>query len=160
VPLEVDVAGGEHELRVSAEGMKDWDETVKVERGQATPVRVRLRPRVGRAGAWVTAAVSAAVLGGAIATGVIGKNMKDDLDDDVANQSLRNDDDRIQTGKILYIASDVGYGLSLGLAALATYYFLRDPLPDSEGRVLEPRDWTFNPTLSPTGAGGHLHVSF
>jgi hypothetical protein len=160
VPIEVDVGHGEHEVRVSAEGMKDWEETIKVERGQATPVRVRLRPRVGRAGAWVTAGVGVAVLGGAIATGILGKNMKDGLDDDVKGQTLRDDDKRIQTGKILYIASDVGYGLTVALAALATYYFLRDPLPDSEGRVLEPRDWSFNPTLSPTGAGGQLHVSF
>jgi hypothetical protein len=160
VPLEVDVSHGEHEVRVSAENMKDWKETVKVARGQATPVRVRLRPRVGRAGAWVTAGVSAAVLGASIATGILGKNMKDDLERDVRNQVLRDDDKRIQTGKFLYIASDVGYGLTVALAALATYYFLRDPLPDSEGRALEPRDWTLNPTLSPTGAGGHLHVSF
>jgi hypothetical protein len=160
VPIEVDVGHGEHEVRVSAEGMKDWEETVKVEPGQATPVRVRLRPRVSRAGAWVTAGVGLAVLGGAIATGLVGKNMQDGLDSDLKRQTLREDDSRIQTGKILYIASDVGYGLTVALAALATYYFLRDPLPDSEGRVLEPRDWTFNPTLSPTGAGGQLHVSF
>ncbi len=160
VPLEVDVSHGEHEVRVSAENMKDWEETVKVERGQATPVRVRLRPRVGRAGAWVTAGVSAAVLGASIATGILGKNMKEDLQRDVKDQTLRDDDKRIQTGKFLYIASDVGYGLTVALAALATYYFLRDPLPDSEGRVLEPRDWSLNPTLSPTGAGGNLHVSF
>jgi hypothetical protein len=99
-------------------------------------------------------------LGASIATGMLGKNMKDDLERDVKNQSLRDDDKRIQTGKFLYIASDVGYGLTVALAALATYYFLRDPLPDSEGRVLEPRDWSLNPTLSPTGAGGNLHVSF
>jgi hypothetical protein len=160
VPLEVDVGYGEHEVRVSAKDMKDWKQTVRVERGQATPVRVRLRPRVGRAGAWVTAGVAAGVLGGAIATGILGKDMQTNLDADLKNQSLRDDDSRIQTGKILYIASDVGYGLSVALAALATYYFLRDPLPDSEGRVLEPRDWTLNPTLSPTGAGGNLHVRF
>src|SRR4029077_4453631 len=82
-PIEVDVGHGEHELLVSAEGMKDWEETIKVERGQATPVRVRLRPRFGRAGAWVTAGVGVAVLGGAIATGILGKNMKNGLDDDV-----------------------------------------------------------------------------
>jgi hypothetical protein len=160
VPLEVDVAHGQHEVRVSAEGMKDWEEKVTVERGQATPVRVKLRPRVGRAGAWVTAGVGLAVLGGAIATGVVGKGIQDDLKRDIGNQTLLSSDPRIQRGKIMYIASDVGYGLALVLAGLSTYYFLRDPLPDSEGRVLKPRDWTLNPYIGPTGAGSHFDVRF
>ncbi|HEX6243029.1 MAG TPA: PEGA domain-containing protein [Polyangiales bacterium] len=160
VPLEVDVNHGTHEVRVSAEGMKDWEDKVVVERGQATPVRVKLRPRVGRAGAWVTAGVGVAVLGGAIATGIIGKNLQNELDKDLDNQSLLENDERIQRGKVMYIASDVGYGLALILAGLSTYYFLRDPLPDSEGRVLKPRDWTLNPYLGPTGAGGRVDVRF
>lgn len=160
VPLEVDVSHGVHEVRVSAKGMKEWEEDVKVERGQATPVRVKLRPKVGRAGAWVTAGVGLGTLAAAIATGMAGKNLKDDLDADRSAGVLFDNDERIQRGKILYISSDVGYGLTAALAGLATYYFLRDPLPDSEGRVLEPRDWALNPYVSPTGAGGNLHVSF
>lgn len=160
VPLEVDVPHGTHEVRVNADGMKDWKSEVVVERGQATPVRVRLRPRVGRAGAWVTASLAAGMLGGAIATGVLGKHLEDDLKSDLDAQTLLSDDSRIHRGKVLYIASDVGYGLTAILAGLATYYFLRDPLPDSEGRVLKPRDWTLNPYANPTGAGGALHVRF
>jgi hypothetical protein len=160
VPLEVDVGHGQHEVRVSAEGMKDWEDKVQVERGQATPVRVKLRPRVGRAGAWVTAGVGVAVLGGAIATGVIGKKLQNELDADLDKQSLRENDARIERGKIMYIASDVGYGLALILAGLSTYYFLRDPLPDSEGRVLQPRDWTLNPYIGPSGAGSHFQLRF
>ena len=160
VPLEVDVPFGEHKVRVSAADMKDWEDKVTVERGQATPIRVKLRPRVGRAGAWVTAGVGAAVLAGAITAGILGKNLKDDLDKDLKAQTLLDNDARIERGKILYIASDVGYGLTLVMAGLATYYFLRDPLPDSEGRVLKPRDWTLNPYIGPTGAGSHFNVRF
>jgi len=160
VPLEVDVSHGTHEVRVSAKGMKDWEEDVKVERGQATPVRVKLRPKVGRAGAWVTAGVGVGTLAAAIATGVAGKKLNDDLDADRSAGVLLDNDERIQRGKILYVTSDISYGLTVALAGLATYYFLRDPLPDSEGRVLEPRDWALNPYVSPTGAGGNFHVSF
>jgi hypothetical protein len=160
VPLEIDVAHGAHTVRVRAPGMKEWEEQVTVERGQATPVRVRLRPAVSRAGAWVTAGAAAGVLGGAIATGVAGQNLQEELDADREAGRLLDDDERIQRGKLLYIVSDVCYGLTVALAGLATYYFLRDPLPDSEGRVLEPRDWTLNPYVSPSGAGGNLHVSF
>jgi hypothetical protein len=162
VPLEVDVGHGAHTVTVRADGMKDWEQQVTVERGQATPVRVRLRPAVSRAGAWVTAGVAAGTLGAAIATGLSGKNVQSDLDADRDAGLLLDNDERIQRGKTLYIVSDVCYGLTIALAGLATYYFLRDPLPDSEGRVLSPRDWTvnLNPYVSPSGAGGNLHVSF
>jgi len=160
VPLERDLSPGTHDVKVSAPNMKDWSESVSVERGQVTPVRVRLRPRVGRAGAWVTAGVAVGVLGGAIATGVIGHKLEDRLQRDLDHHVLSSSDDRIKRGQIMYIASDVGYGLAAAFAGLATYYFLRDPLPDSEGRKLEPRDWTFAPVLAPDRAGGNLHVRF
>lgn len=160
VPIETEVPHGAHEVRVSAEGMKDWEETVDVQRGQATPLRVRLRPRMGRAGAWVTAGIAAGVLGGSIAVGMMGKKLDDGLANDRSAGMLRSDDDRPVRGKWYYIGADVGFGLTLGLAALSTYYFLRDPLPDSEGRVLEPRDWAFNPVLAPGRAGGNMRMRF
>jgi hypothetical protein len=160
VPLERDVGPGDHEVKLTAPDMKDWSETVKVERGQVTPVRVRLRPRVGRAGAWVTAGVAAGFLGAAIATGVVGHNLEAQLEKDQKAGILAENDERLTRGKILYISSDIGYVLAAAFGGLATYYFLRDPLPDSEGRKLEPRDWALNPMLAPDRAGGNLHVSF
>jgi hypothetical protein len=160
VPIEKDVDAGEHRVVVSAAGMKDWKKDVLVERGQATPLRVRLRPKMGRKGAWVTAGVAAGLLGAAIATGVVGNNLKQDLDADLAAGTLRSDDERKKRGKYLWLGSDVGYVLAAGMAGLSTYYFLRDPLPDSEGRVLQPRDWAFNADVAPDRVGGHLQVSF
>jgi hypothetical protein len=160
VPLEHDVGAGQHRVRVSAKDMKDWEETVTVERGQATPVRVRLRPKVGRAGAWVTAAVSAGFLGGAIATGVLGHKLEEELNKDQRAGILADNDARLVRGKALYISSNVGYGVAAAFAGLAAYYFVRDPLPDSEGRVLEARDWAFSPVLAPDRAGFDLRSSF
>lgn len=158
VPIETDVKHGEHTVKVSAEGMKDWKEDVAVQRGQATPLRVRLRPKVGRAGAWVTAGVAAGVLGGAIAVAVVGNSLQDDMKADRKNGTLRSDDDRADRGRFMWIGADVGFGVAAGLAGLATFYFLRDPLPDSEGRVLEPRDWALD--LSPNRVGARYRVSF
>ncbi len=160
VPVEHDVKGGPHQIRIKAPNMKDWEETVNVRNGQVIPVRVRLRPAVGRAGAWVTAGIAAGFLGAAVATGVLGKNIENELNKALEGGILAQDDPRILRGKILYIASDIGYGIAAGLGGLAVYYFLRDPLPDSEGRVLEPRDWTFLPAVSPERAGGNFHLSF
>lgn len=160
VPVELDVKAGPHEVRVTAPDMKVWQQVVSVARGQITPVRVRLLPAVGRAGAWVTAGVAAAFLGAGIGTGIAGSHLEDDLKKAQDSGVLADNDERMQRGKYLYIASDVSYALSVSFALLATYYFIRDPLPDSEGRVLEPRDWAFGPILSPDRAGGNLHVRF
>jgi tetratricopeptide (TPR) repeat protein len=164
VPVETDVGHGEHDVSVSADGMKTWKQTVSVQRGQSTPLRVRLRPKMGRAGAWATSAVAAGVLGGSITVAVLGKKLDDEIKRDRSAGTLRSDDDRPNRAKWYYVAADVGFGVTLGLAGLATYYFLRDNRPDSEGRVLAPRDWAFNavfaPDVSPDRVGGHLHVSF
>jgi hypothetical protein len=160
VPVERDVKGREHTVKVSAPNMKDWKEDVVVENGQVTPVRVRLRPAANRAGAWVTAGVAAGLLGGAITCSVLGSNLEKDIEKDRDAGLLATNDGRFTKGKILYISADVGYGLALGLAGLAAYYFLRDPMPDSEGRALEPRDWAFNPYVSPTEAGAHVRANF
>jgi PEGA domain len=160
VPYETDLPHGVHKVRVSADGMKDYTLDVTIERGQATPVRVKLRPAVGRAGAWVTAGAAVAMLGGSIACSVIGKGIADDLAADRASGQLVSDDGRVTTGKALYLGADVGYGLTAAIAGLATYYFLRDPLPDSEGRALAPRDWAFNPSISTHGAGAAASVRF
>jgi hypothetical protein len=160
VPVERDVKGREHTVRVSAPDMKDWKEDVIVEAGQVTPVRVRMRPATNRAGAWVTAGVSLGLLGAGITTSVLGNNLKKELEEARDSGVLANNDSRVTRGKILYIAADASYGLSLALAGLATYYFLRDPNPDSEGRVLEPRDWTFNPYVTPAEAGASVRANF
>jgi hypothetical protein len=104
--------------------------------------------------------VAAAFLGGAITTGLLGHKLENDLSADRHARTLQTDDDRAKRGKYLYIGSDVGYVIAGGLTGLATYYFLRDPLPDSEGRVLQPRDWAFNADVAPGRMGARLNVSF
>jgi len=160
VPVERDVKGGPHQVVVKAPNMKNWEETVNVNNGQVTPVRVRLRPAVSRAAAWVTAGTAAAFLGAAVTTGILGSHLEDDLKKARDGGILSQNDPRLLRGKILYIASDVGYGVTAALGGLAIYYFLRDPLPDSEGRTLEPRDWTFLPSFGPERAGGDFNVRF
>lgn len=160
VPLEVDVPHGAHDVRVSAAGMKDYQERVIVQRGQATPLRVRLRPEVSRAGAWVTAGIAGGVLAGSIGAAIAGRRMERGLDDDRAARTLESDDDRVARAKWLYVGADVGFGVTAALAGLATWYFLRDPLPDSEGRVLAPRDWAFDPRIGQGKVAGDLRVRF
>ncbi len=160
VPVERDVKTGQRRVRVTAPHMKDWEASVSVSNGQVTPVRVRLRPAVGRAAAWVTAGVAGGFLGAGVATGVIGNRLEGELKTARDAGTLSQDDGRITRGKLLYIVSNVSYGVTAALGGLAVYYFLRDPLPDSEGRALEPRDWAFRPHVGPQRAGADFNVSF
>jgi hypothetical protein len=52
------------------------------------------------------------------------------------------------------VGADAAFGLGALLGILSIYYFLRDPLPDSEATVLEPRDWALLPYVDPAGRGG------
>lgn len=156
----VDVPAGDHIISVSAEDMKTYEIAVQIRRGKETPIRVKLLPAVDRSNAWVTGSLAVLFIGGGIAAGLIGEGIKSDLEKDRDAGLLRQDDSRIDLGFWLQAGADVALGLGTVLAAFSTYYFLRDPLPDSEGEVLLPRDWTFSPQLGPGYAGASLGGSF
>ncbi len=153
VPWEGDVDAGPHRLEVAADGMKTYGTRVDVERGQMTPVRVRLRPAPDRGGAIATLVIAGLFLGGGITTGVLASDLQGQLEQDRDAGLLADDDQRATTGVILSIVADAAFGLSLIMGGLSLYYFLSDTLPDSEGQVREPRDWALAPWVSPQGAG-------
>ncbi|HJL27584.1 MAG TPA: PEGA domain-containing protein, partial [Polyangiaceae bacterium LLY-WYZ-15_(1-7)] len=162
VPYEGQHEAGPHRITVRHDGMKDWEELVDIQRGQLTPIRVRLRPAVSRSGAWATASLGVIVLGGGIALGLLGDGLETDLANDRDAGRLADDDPRILRGKIFNGAANAAFGVAGLLGLLSLYYFVRDPLPDSEGTVLEPRDWTFVPHIDPVhrAGGAQLNWSF
>jgi hypothetical protein len=66
VPFEGSVAAGTHWVRVESNGMKAIERNVVIERGQLTPMRVRLRPTSGRGGGIATAVIAGLLLAGGI----------------------------------------------------------------------------------------------
>lgn len=149
VPYEGEVGSGPHRVRVEADDMKAYEASVDIRPGQLTPIRVRLRPDVGRGGAYVSAVFSAIFLGAGIGLGVAGLDLQNAVAAERDAGTLASDDARLDTGLFLYIGADSAFGLSLIVGILAVYYFLYDPLPPSEGSVLEPRDWAFAPMVDP-----------
>ena len=152
VPYDGRVEPGDRVLTVQSDDMKDYEETIRIEPGQITPVEVELKPAMSRAGAWVTAVMGAAALGGGTALYLISRNNADEL---AADPLLVADDDRIFRGRVLTIGSYAAFGAGALFGVLAIYYFLRDDLPDSEGDVFNPRDWTVSASGMP-GEGGRL----
>ena len=160
IPWEGELRSGMHNVRVTAPGMKDWQQGVEIARGQLTPVRVRLAPAPGRGGAWVTGAFTAVLLAGGITMTVLANEWANQLAVERSHGTLASDDPRIQQGFAFSIAQYCGYGLAAILFGVTIYYAVQDDLPPSEATVLEPRDWAFMPLFDPTtglvglGAGG------
>jgi len=153
IPWEGQVEGGEHILRVEGDDMKAWQTTIEVARGQLRPVRVRLRPAMGRGGAVTAGVLGGLLLGGAIGVSVYVLDLYSALDRQRDAGTLQSDDSRIQLGVGMSIAQWGAYGLAGILGALALFYGLYDDLPPSEGTVLDPRDWSLLPMVSPPGSG-------
>ena len=153
VPWEGDVPAGPHALRVESNGMKTWSRAIEVQRGQLTPVRVRLRPDVNRSAAWVTGVFGVLAAGAGVALGVVADEFRRGLQLDRDAGVLATSDPRIDQGFYLTIGADGAFGLAGILGALSLYYAVYDPLPPSEGTVLEPRDWALAPLVEPRAGG-------
>jgi hypothetical protein len=159
-PYEGDLDAGPHTVRVEAKGRKAWEQTVIVERGQLTPVKVQLQPKASRGSAWGTAVLSAVMLAGGTTLGVMSNNRLDTLQAEADAGRLASDDRRLFRGKMMAIGADVGFGVGGLLGLVALYLFVHDPAPDSEGTVLEPRNWTVDADVGPTRAGARFRWSF
>jgi hypothetical protein len=154
VPWEGQVEGGTHIVRVEHDNMKAWESPVEVARGQLRPIRVRLRPAVGRGGAIAAGVIGGLALGGAIGMSVYVNDLYNDLDRARAAGTLQGDDSRLEVGFWMSIGQYIAYGVAGIAGALSLFYAFYDDLPPSEGTVLDPRDWTLLPMISPGGAAG------
>jgi hypothetical protein len=151
--LRANLPAGLHTVRASAEGMKDYTVQVKINGGQSTKLLVRFNPTPSRTSAWVSLGFSAALF---ISGGVLGGfalHDKKELDAERRSGTLASDDERIIRGFLFGLGADVSFGIGTLVGALSIYYFLRDPLPPSEGKKLIPVDFEENPTPTSTSKG-------
>ncbi|MDJ0761624.1 MAG: PEGA domain-containing protein [Myxococcota bacterium] len=185
-PVSKKLPPGRHKLSVTAKGMKPYTAEIEISAGQQTKVLVRMNPKPSRTSGWVSGGFAAALfIGGGIAGGKA-LQLDRELSDARNKGRLANDDPRILRGFLWALGTDVTLGIGLVVGALSAYYFLRDPLPPSDGKVSEPVDFgeeidmsegapkptpqpkearrgaTFSlaPMLSPNGAGLGIGVAF
>ncbi len=130
-PLDARSDSGEHKLTVTSDGRKTFEGMVTVPRGQVLPLHVNMIPKFPRGPAWTQAVIGAVLLGGAIYAGVESNRLHDQLQADRQSGILEGNDSRASHGKIFAIGADAGFAAAGVFAALATYNFIRDPLPDS-----------------------------
>lgn len=130
-PLDVPFDAGEHRLTVESDGRKTFKGKVVVPRGQILPVHVKMIPKYPRGAAWTQAIIGAAFLGASIYAGVESNRLYDELESDRRNGSLDGSDERATRGKWFAIGADAGFIIAGTLGGLATYNFIKDPLPES-----------------------------
>lgn len=144
-PLDEAVEPGQRKVLVTADKMKDYEANVEIGGGQRTKILVRMNPKPSRTSAWVSGGFSLAFIAGGAACGGVALGIRNDLERDRNRGLLASDDPRLTKGFLLALGADVAFGVAVATAAMSLYYFLRDPLPPSEGKVGEPADLEQNP---------------
>jgi hypothetical protein len=140
---------GKYQVRVFAEGMKDYVSDVAVEGGKESKLLVRMNPKPSRTSGFVSAGFSLALFGAGSAFGGIALNRRNSLRADRRAGRLASDDPRALEGLLWAVGADISFAVGAIVAGMSLYYFLRDPLPPSEGKLREPVDFTENPKSDP-----------
>ncbi|MDD5309504.1 MAG: PEGA domain-containing protein [Deltaproteobacteria bacterium] len=143
--VETQAPPGAHKLLVTAEGMKDYAADARVEGGRTTKALIRMNPVPSRTSAWVTLGFAAALFAGGGVAGYMAYDLNGELESAHNKGRLADDDPRILEGFLWALGADVAFGLGAVVSGLCIYYFVRDPLPPSEGKILDPVDFTENP---------------
>lgn len=137
-PLDVEAPSGQHKLTVVADGRKTFEGMVEVPRGQVLPVHVKMIPKYPRGSAWTQAVIGAAFIGAAAYFGNESNKIYDQLEQDRAEGRLEEGDSRANKGRWYAIGADGGFAVGGVLGILATYNFIKDPLPESSIRIEKP----------------------
>jgi len=159
-PCRTELPQGSYTVELQRPGYKNYRHELKVSQATETQLAVRLNPKPSRLKAYISFGVSAALLGGAIASGVISRTQKDDLESDLAAGRIYDSSDpRINKGKITSIIANSLFALSGVVGALGVYYMFRNVGPDSYGETRvnkvadAPPTWVVEPALGPDLAG-------
>ena len=137
-PLDVQSASGPHKLTVLADGRKTFEAVVNVPRGQVLPVHVKMIPKYPRGAAWTQAVIGAGVIGAAAYFGNESNKLYDQLKADRQTGRLEASDSRVVKGRWFAVGADAGFAIGGVLGILATYNFIKDPLPESSIRSDKP----------------------
>ncbi|MEO8902388.1 MAG: PEGA domain-containing protein [Polyangiaceae bacterium] len=139
-PLDARSDSGSHKVTITSDGRKTFEGMIIVPRGQILPLHVKMIPKYPRGPAWTQAVIGAAFLGGAIFAGVESNKLHDQLQADRDSGSLESSDTRATRGRWFAVGADAGFAIAGIMGSLATYNFIKDPLPESSvkpGKLLE-----------------------
>ncbi len=152
-PLEVKLAAGPRQVEITSKGRKTLRSTVEIPPGQVLPVHAEMIPNYPRGAAWTQAVIGAAFVGTGVGLGLESNRLHDQLEQDRESGALEQSDPRILRGKLFAIGADAGFAVGGILGILATYNFIKDPLPESSQTVDPPVEFG-DPAEPPSAARG------
>lgn len=151
-PCRTEVTPGVHRVLAQKEGFEDYEGELRVDKGAETSLEVQWSPRPSRRGAWTTAALAAAFVGGGAYLGYLSNQNRDAVRSDIAaGMLIDSNDPRFTRGKWQAVGADVAFGIGALLAISATVSFLSHG-PESTAGV-DQRLIGFGPDISPHGGG-------
>jgi tetratricopeptide (TPR) repeat protein len=148
LPLVLQFPAGTHQVIVEAKGLKSYIEDIELQQGQRTKILVRLNPKPKRTPAFISFGLAVAFFSAGIAFAVKSKQLKDDIQMDLNSGFLDNNDPRADQLLGWNIGADTAFLLGGVMSIVGIVYMLRDPLPDSEGKVKEPVEFADLPEHS------------
>lgn len=140
-PLDVRAPSGPHKLTVLSDGRKTFEGMVDVPRGQVLPVHVKMIPKYPRGAAWTQAIIGAAFIGAGAYFGSESNEIHEQLEADRASGRLEENDSRATQGRWYAIGANGGFAIGGVLGILATYNFIKDPLPESSIKTDKPAEF-------------------
>ncbi len=151
-PCRTELAPGMHRVEVKKAGFENYEAELRVDKGAETTLEIQWSPRPSKRGAWTSAALAAAFVGGGLYVGHLSNQDRDGYRKDIADGLLIDSNDpRYQSGKWEAIGANVLYGIGALLAISATVSFLSHG-PDSTAGV-DQKMIGFGPGVSRDGAG-------
>jgi hypothetical protein len=161
MPCEHQLKPGEHHLAVQKEGTEPYAGNLVANRADETTLDMQFSPKPPRTKAWTYAVLSALSFGTGIYLGVKGLDIKDQINNDIANPAklINNKDSRKRTGEWYYVGADVALGVGVVTGLLSLWNFLESG-PPSTATVKnvnlagpEPKRLSLVPFGLPDGAG-------
>lgn len=150
-PFDVKVASGKHRLTIESTDHKTYEGEVDVPKGELVRVHAKMVEVMPRGAAWVETVVAALLVGTGTYFALESNKLHRQVEADREAHVLDDDDSRITKGTAFSIGADVAFVAAAGFAALATYSFLEDPMPDSTS--------TFDKPVEFDGAAGSRSAS-
>jgi hypothetical protein len=140
-PFDVKVSAGKHRLKIESTDYKAYEGEIDVPRGEVVRVRAKMIEQYPRGAAWVEAVVAAVLVGTGTYFALESNKLHRQVEADRQAHVLDDGDGRITKGAGFSIGADIAFVAAAGFAALATYSFLEDPMPESTSTFEQPKEF-------------------
>lgn len=160
-PCVTTVPEGSREITVRRDGYKPYSKRIVITPKTETSIKVQQQPKPGRGDAVVAWVLTAAFGGGAAYLGIQAKNIKSDLEKEIAAGSppVDNNDPRFLKGKIYAIAADGAFAVAGITLLTAVYYTFRDKGPPTRA-LIDVHTLAVQPQIGPSYAGLGMEAKF